>query len=206
MVTVVTCCLYSCRDGEVKINSTHWDFDGISSETIVRPSKSRSTDDTPVTPTTPTSGYHDDPSWRDHHQASNGTHPLGARSSSSEGVAKEEGAGLGGIDDTVFVENDESSGHQRSSVTSSEGRGKRGSTISVEGSSGLVVVSGCANGCGLRDIGSVLQSYQEGEVKLPDLDTISLGGVVSQSKSLTKIIIPLLKQVSLCIRRNFTNY
>jgi len=41
----------------------------------------------------------------------------------------------------------------------------------------------------------VLQSYQEGEVKLPDLDTISLGGVASQSKSLAKIIIPLLKQV-----------
>lgn len=124
-------------------NSTHWDFDGDSSETMVRVSKFKETDGR--VNATPNSNHHGD--TKDMHLTSN---HLDDKSTISPEFTNHQDGGEGvdselplGIDDTVFVSEDFRL-KQRSSVVSlgegDESRSKRGSTISVEGSSGLVAV------------------------------------------------------------------
>ncbi len=152
---VVTQCS-DCRGGDSKSASTQWDFDDdISSDTIVRTSKSKGSDDrggssTPTTPTTPTSNINSglDRSLVSNHHIGNGVPP---QELSGGIMATNGGEEALGIEDTVFVMTDGSPHQHRSSVASSDGslRSNRSSTVSVEGSSGMVAVSGIiSKGCG----------------------------------------------------------
>ena len=156
------------------MNSTHWDFEDISSDTIVRPSKSKSTEDkecTTPTSTTPTSSCHsgnhvgltDRSLVSNHHDNATPNHDVanhrGGSSGSQEGVVTdgECGEDILGIEDTVFASSD-TSPQQRSSIVGEppDLQSKRGSTISVEGSSGLIAVSGAGTAGRLSSRGVTL--------------------------------------------------
>lgn len=132
-----------CSSGEnERVNATSWDFDSeLSSVTMVRPSKSKEVE--PV----------------DNHTPNHLENGRGISLEGPEGVVEGEelvGGDSGtpvakqppqlGIDDTAFIE---ASPVQRRSVVDTAGEtggedlleSKRGSVISIEGSSGIVVVS-----------------------------------------------------------------
>lgn len=123
-----------------------WDFDAESSVTMVRPSKSKELEVEPVENHIP------------NHHGDSSSDILGERGvdkTAEEDGERDPGTPVMetppqlGIDDTAFVSYMASPGQRTSIVSTGEGEereggaGKRGSVVSVEGSSGLVVVSVC---------------------------------------------------------------